>query len=100
MHTDNVTLDLLRHPDKAVDPVWAIDMLKRSPYFFLPAALLLKRNPQDVDPAMRARMQQCVALNCADAVAATDFIDDGDGGWANFYPPVLSAGSGHISGNR
>lgn len=77
---------LLQNPEAPVNKQWVLDMLQSHPCFFLPAILLLKRNPQSVDKASLQRMRNIVMMNCADLTAIVDFLDPLNAGWDAFYP--------------
>ena len=88
MATGNNIAQLLADPTLKVDPDWAIGMINACPTFVLPAALLLKRNPQDVDLETRKRLQAIVLLGSPDRTAISDFANLNGCDWADFYPPM------------
>ena len=88
MATGNNIAQLLADPTLKVDPDWAIGMINACPTFVLPAALLLKRNPQDVDLETRKRLQAIVLLGSPDRTAISDFANFNGCDWADFYPPM------------
>ncbi len=84
--SDEILQHLLTHPEAEVDPAWAKEQTEKYPAFFMPAALLLKRNPAKVDADTTQRLRKSITISCPDRVALTDFIDPGHAGWDKFYP--------------
>ncbi len=82
----NILNNLLLNPNSTVDRQWVSDMLQSHPCFYLPAALLLKRNQEKIDKNTLQQMRGMVMLNCADRAAIVDFIDPYKAGWDAFYP--------------
>lgn len=82
----NILNKLLQQPYSTVDKQWVSDMLQSHPCFYLPAALLLKRNQEKLDSNTIKHMRSVVMMNCADRTAIVDFVDPYKAGWDAFYP--------------
>ncbi len=86
--TDNTNIlsYLLQNPQEPVNKQWVLNMLQTHSCFYLPAALLLKRNPDGLDKATLQRLHSAVMMNCADRTAIIDYVDPNNAGWDAFYP--------------
>lgn len=81
-----ILTNLLHNTEAPVNKQWVLDILQSHPCFYLPAALLLKRNPQSVDKISLQRLRNAVMMNCSDLTAIIDFVDPFNAGWDAFYP--------------
>lgn len=84
--TSKILNQLLLNPDTRIDRQWVMGLLQNHPCFYLPAALLLKRNSDNLDKATVQRLQCVVMMNCADRTSIIDFVDPYKSGWDTFYP--------------
>lgn len=76
---------LLQNPEAPVNGQWVLDIIQSHPCFYLPAAMLLKRNPQSVDKDSLHKIRNVVMMNCSDLIAIIDFVDPFNAGWDAFY---------------
>lgn len=87
MDTDTLQR-LIDNPSEPVPVEWMRQCLSHTPWYILPALMLLHRNPQDVSDDERQLLMQHIALNAPDRAAALALIDADEAALADFYPPA------------
>ncbi len=78
---------LLDDPAMRPDPEWVASMARSYPAFLIPAALMLRRCPDELDSETGAALRARVMLGCPDRTAMADLADIAGEDWKGIYPP-------------